>query len=148
VLVKSEWVILLPIRPQARDGILIAGVGVLVAGSPVIWTNIVWPDQVDPVTPGAWLFLFAFSILPFGLVALQRATGVIRRGAAAVATVVAVSLVVIGQAAGLNPDDPSSTASIAVVIVPFYAVFAALVIWGADHALAALVSSWRSRRAP
>jgi hypothetical protein len=96
-----------------------------------------------------WVFVFVPSIVPFGLAALLRGAGDggMGRAASVVATVVAAALVILGQEAGLSPNDPSSTAVVAVVIVPIYAAVAVLVIWGADNAVAALTKSWRSRKA-
>jgi hypothetical protein len=51
------------------------------------------------------------------------------RLAAAVATAIVVPLVVYGQYAGLNPNDSSSTAPIALVIMPIWAVVPVMLVW-------------------
>jgi hypothetical protein len=134
-------------RAQINGAVAIIVIGSFVAAAPVVWTALVWPGQDDGAWWGWWV-VFVPSVIPFGLAALLRGTGGIRRTASVVAMALATALVILGQAAGLNPNDPSSTASIAVLILPIYAAIAVLVVWGADNAVAGLMKSWRSRRAP
>jgi hypothetical protein len=47
--------------------------------------------------------------------------------------VITGSLVGLGQVAGLDPTDSSSTAAIALVVLPFYAAAAIGLIVGSDH---------------
>jgi hypothetical protein len=56
-----------------------------------------------------------------------------RRAAAAVALVVAAALVVLGQVAGLDPNDSSSTGTVALFVLPMYACLAVGLVVGGDH---------------
>jgi hypothetical protein len=132
---------------SGRDVNVIAAAGVVVAAAPVVWYPLVWSDPSRGATSaGGWVLLFAFSVAPFWLVAFLRATGRMRRVAGIVAAVIVAALVVLGQIAGLNPNDPSSTASIALVTTPIGAGFVALAIWGVDRAVQAVGALLRTRR--
>ena len=117
-----------------RTSLLDAGVvlllGALVSAAPAFWYPIVWPDAPDVDNGfGSWLFLFAFSLVPFVLAAVLRATRAMGRLTAAVATATAAALVIFGQDAGLDPNNPSSTTPIALVVVPFWAAGLVLAVW-------------------
>lgn len=107
------------------DALLVAATGVVVAVAPLVWYPIVWPDAAagsDLPIVDTWMF--AFSVAPFVLVAALRGTTVLGRGAATVCAAIAGCLVVLGDVAGMDPNDPSSTASIALFVVPVYACVA------------------------
>jgi hypothetical protein len=131
---------------ELRDAVVIGSVGFAIAAAPAIWSPRVWPDSVgDGIDAGGWLFLFAFSCAPFALVAYLRASGQMRRVAGMPAAVIIAALVLLGQVSGLDPNDPSSTASISLVTVPVFAGFVALLIWGGDEAIQALAARRRAR---
>ena len=61
--------------------------------------------------------------------------------AAMLATAAVALIVILGQAAGLNPNDPSSTAIVAVGMAPVFASLIVLVVWGIDRAVRAVAHS-------
>ncbi|HEY3962910.1 MAG TPA: hypothetical protein VGL84_10325, partial [Gaiellaceae bacterium] len=81
--------------------------------------------------------------LPFTLVAALRAAEVLGRITAASALVISSGLVVFGQVVGLNPNDPSSTAVIAVAVLPIYACMAVGLVFGVERITKAVVSYCR-----
>jgi hypothetical protein len=138
--------------PLERKPLLDAGaislVGALVSAVPALWYPIVWPDGNAGAGFGSWLFLFAFSFVPFALAAALRATGTMGRLTAVIATAAAAGIVVFGQYAGLDPNDPSSTAAIALVIVPFWAAAAVFAVWVVGVLARAAVDALRRAARP
>jgi hypothetical protein len=82
--------------------------------------------------------VFGISLVPFLALALVRQTAVMGRAAAFIALLLCGGLVVLGQVAGLDPTDPSSTASIALVLLPMYACVAVGVVLGVEAVVKAL----------
>jgi hypothetical protein len=133
------------IPAQLSDAILIAVVGAAVAAGPAVWTPLVWPD-VGGVGSGGDRWIFAFSIGPFILLGFLRAIGVMHRPVTLATGVIVVLLVVLGQEAGLDPNDPSSTASIALVTVPVFACVVVLAALFVDLIVVAIVTFRRLRQ--
>jgi hypothetical protein len=105
------------IRRRREAAWILAG-GAAIAAAPALWYSRVWPDavsygQANGPTQGAWWFVFACSIGPFILVAALCEATSMSRVAIYGASLVAAVMVVLAQLAGLDPHDPSSTASIA-----------------------------------
>jgi peptidoglycan/LPS O-acetylase OafA/YrhL len=133
---------------RRREAVWILVGGVVVAAAPAFWYARVWPDAVtrygqnDGPSHGAWWFLFVCSIVPFILVAVLRERGSMSRIATSVAVLAVGVIVVLGQLAGLNPNDPSSTAPIAIVTTPAAAAVLVILIFITDEQIRAA----RSRR--
>jgi FtsH-binding integral membrane protein len=135
---------------RRREAAWILASGVAVAAAPAFWYSQVWPDaglhgQETNLTRSEWWFVFACSIGPFILVAALREAGSMSRVGTYTAAVVVAVFVVLGQLAGLDPHDPSSTASIAVVTTPVGGALLVIIIFVADEQIRAAVS--RRRRA-
>jgi hypothetical protein len=127
-----------------RDALLIAAFGVAVALAPLVWYPIVWPDTAkESDLPIVDVWIVAFSVAPFVMVAMLRGMTAIGRGMAVLATVVAGFLVVLGQVAGMDPNDSSSTAVLALVVLPVYACVAVGVVIALDLVRRAFVGQWR-----
>jgi hypothetical protein len=132
------------IRRRREAAWILAG-GAAVAAAPAFWYSQVWPDAVrygqdtNP-TQSAWWFVFACSIGPFIFVAAFREAGSMSRVATYAAALVAAVIVVVGQLAGLDPHDPSSTASIAVVTTAVGAAMLVVIMFAADEQIRAAVS--------
>jgi peptidoglycan/LPS O-acetylase OafA/YrhL len=142
---RQAWLMARSMRRRRTDAIWIIAAGAVVAAAPAFWYSRVWPNQPDATTgAGGWLFLFGFSVAPFVLLAALRGRGRMGRLAALIGSLAGGALIVLGQVAGLNPNDPSSTASIALVTVPIYACVAVGLIFGAEQLIRALVSFKRS----
>jgi hypothetical protein len=141
--------VLRPLTPtkRRREAAWILAGGAAVAAAPGYWYSRVWPDAAGYTqdTRSAWWFVFACSIGPFILVAALRQAGSMSRAATYAAAPVVAVCVVLGQLAGLDPQDASSTASIAVVTTAVPAAMLVLVIFVADEQIRAAVS--RRRRA-
>ena len=136
-----------PLTPPAqgsrsRDALAVVVWGCLIAAAPAAWYPRVWPRAGDA---GWGLFGFACSVAPFALLAYLRDRRGMRRGATALAAVICAALVVLGQVAGLDPNDPSSTAPIALVTLPMFAALVVGSLYAADTALMTLVENWRRR---
>jgi len=134
---------------RRREAAWILAGGAAVAAAPALWYSRVWPDDslrtnTDP-TQGAWWFVFACSIGPFILVATLREADSMSRIAIYAAALVVAVIVVLGQLAGLDPHDSSSTASIAVVTSAIGAAMLVALIFVADEQIRAAIS--RRRRA-
>ena len=116
---------------RLRDALWIAAVGIAVASAPIIWAPLAWESGSDA---SAWsLLLILFEAPPFVFAAVLRARGQLGRVGAAVATAAASGWVVFGQVLGLNPNDPSSTAALGLLIGPFYGVPTVASIWLLAH---------------
>src|SRR4051812_45828862 len=105
-------------RRARIDAAVVVGVGIVVAAAPAVWYRLVWPDMPDHSGLAGFLLVFIPSVIPFVLIAPFRAEEHVGRVATTVALLAAGSFVVLGQWAGLDPTDPSSTASVALVTVP------------------------------
>jgi hypothetical protein len=137
---------------RRREAAWILAGGVAVAAAPAFWYAHVWRDaeqrhgQGASPTLGAWWFVFAWSIVPFILVAVLRERGSMNRIAAYAATLATAVIVVLGQLAGLDPNNASSTASISIVTTPVAAVVLVILIFIADEQVQAAVSRRRRRQ--
>jgi hypothetical protein len=124
---------------------VILGVGAIVSAAPAVWYPLVWEGS------SSWLddwVGFTFSMLPFLLAALLRAIGALSRIGGGLALAVSVPFVVFGQVSGLNPNDTSSTASIAIAVAPMWATGGVVLIWWADRIVIVATRAWRSTRRP
>jgi len=133
---------------RRREAAWIVAGGTAIAAAPAFWYSRVWPDGVGyghGPTQGAWWFVFACSIGPFILVAALCEATSMSRVAIYGASLVAAVMVVLGQLAGLDPHDPSSTASIAVVATAIGAAMVVVFVFVADEQIRNAVS--RRRRA-
>jgi FtsH-binding integral membrane protein len=133
---------------KRREAAWVLAGGVAVAAAPAFWYSQVWPDagrygQDTNPTRSAWWFVFACSIGPFILVAALREAGSMSRVATYTAAVVVAVSVVLGQLAGLDPHDPSSTGSIAVVTTAVGAAMLVVIIFVVDEQIRAAVSRRR-----
>lgn len=131
-----------------RDAGWILAVGCVVSLSPPVWSWLVWPNSGLPHAAFLWLVVFGFSVAPFVLLGALRASTAMTQIAAFVTLLGCSVLVVFGQVAGLNPNDPSSTAVIAVFFVPFYACFGVLVVFALDALVRGVSLFHRARRDP
>jgi hypothetical protein len=130
---------------RLREAAWITACGIGVSAAPAFWYARVWPDAVSKYgsdSRGSWWLVFAFSMIPFIVIAFLREQGTMSLIAASVSTLLAGLVVIDGQYAGLNPNDPSSTASIALVIGPVLAAALVVPIYVVDDA----IRSARSRR--
>jgi len=127
------------------DTVVIVLIGIVVSLAPVVWTRLVWQGEVFDGA-GGWLVVFGFCFAPFVLLAVIRFNeGAMSRPAAAFALLVVAVFVVIGQIAGLDPTETSSTQAVIIGVVPFYAAAAIGLIVGADHLVRYVSGRWRSR---
>ena len=130
------------------DVVLIVLVGAVVSIAPVVWTRLAWSGAAVAGL-GGWLFVFAFCIAPFVLLAVIRFNkDALSRPAAALAGVVVSAFVVIAQIVGLDPTDTSSTQSVILGVLPVYAAAAIGLIVGGDHLAQNAAGRWRSRAEP
>jgi hypothetical protein len=94
-----------------------------------LWVQLTWGFE----SPGFAVVLLMWEISPFALVATVRAKGLMSRwGAAVTGVLLAVATVV--TAWGLS-DDLSSTASLALLFLPFWFLVAGVLAWGSDYAI-------------
>ena len=120
----------------------ITAVGIAVAVAPIIWVPLAWDDGTYGSGSLFLLFLILFEALPFELAAVLRGCGQLSRVGGIVATIAASGWVVFGQGLGLNPNDPSSTASLALLFGPLYGIPSVALIWLLDR-VAHAITSWR-----
>jgi hypothetical protein len=105
-----------------------------------LWVQLTWGFE----SLGFAIVLLMWEISPFALVATLRAKGLMSRwGAAATGVLLAAATVV--TAWGLS-DDTSSTASVALLFLPFWFLAAGVLAWGFDYAarrgLRAMTGRW------
>ncbi len=126
----------------------VVSLGVVVAVAPEVWYRLAWPDAASQFGGGPVLdlVLFGVSVAPFALVALLRTILVLGRRAAVIATLLAGAIVVFGQIAGMDPNDPSSTAAIALVTAPLLACGVIGCLALVDSVTRAIFDSWRAWR--
>lgn len=120
--------------------------GALVAGTPPLWYSLAWEEHDSGIGAGGWLFLAAFSFAPFLLLGALRGGGAMGRIAALATLLACAALVILGQVSGLNPDDPSSTAAISVVVVPVNTCILVALVLVVERLLRGAVSLVHSRR--
>ena len=112
---------------------MITGAGLVVAFAPIIWAALIWSR--DEVEGAAWGWIGLFSLVPFLFLAALRASGLLRRSAAAIAAIVTAVIVIDGQRSGLDPGG-TSTSAIGFVASPLFAIFLVLFVLIFDKAVA------------